>query len=47
MLPKFVKVFPHEYKRVLGIPRQRARPQPLPPRRRRKALTLQQEVAHG
>jgi glutamate synthase domain-containing protein 3 len=20
-LPKFVKVFPHEYKRVLGIPR--------------------------
>jgi glutamate synthase (ferredoxin) len=21
MLPKFVKVFPHEYKRVLGIPR--------------------------
>ena len=20
MLPKFVKVFPHEYKRVLGIP---------------------------
>jgi glutamate synthase domain-containing protein 3 len=21
MLPKFVKVFPHEYKRVLGVPR--------------------------
>jgi glutamate synthase domain-containing protein 3 len=21
MVPKFVKVFPHEYKRVLGIPR--------------------------
>jgi glutamate synthase domain-containing protein 3 len=21
MLPQFVKVFPHEYKRVLGIPR--------------------------
>ena len=21
MLPRFVKVFPHEYKRVLGIPR--------------------------
>jgi glutamate synthase domain-containing protein 3 len=21
MLPKFIKVFPHEYKRVLGIPR--------------------------
>ncbi len=25
MLPKFLKVFPHEYKRVLGIPRQTAR----------------------
>jgi len=24
MLPRFVKVFPHEYKRVLGVPRQRA-----------------------
>ena len=24
MLPKFVKVFPHEYKRVLGVPRQNA-----------------------
>ena len=24
MLPKFVKVFPHEYKRVLGIARQQA-----------------------
>ncbi|MEO7649606.1 MAG: glutamate synthase subunit alpha, partial [Bryobacteraceae bacterium] len=24
MLPKFVKVFPHEYKRVLGIPRNQA-----------------------
>jgi len=21
MLPKFIKVFPHEYKRVLGVPR--------------------------
>jgi hypothetical protein len=21
VLPKFIKVFPHEYKRVLGIPR--------------------------
>jgi glutamate synthase domain-containing protein 2/glutamate synthase domain-containing protein 1/glutamate synthase domain-containing protein 3 len=24
MLPRFVKVFPHEYKRVLGVPRSRA-----------------------
>jgi hypothetical protein len=22
MLPKFIKVFPHEYKRVLGLPQQ-------------------------
>jgi glutamate synthase domain-containing protein 3 len=21
MLPKFIKVYPHEYKRVLGVPR--------------------------
>jgi glutamate synthase domain-containing protein 3 len=26
MLPKFVKVFPHEFKRVLGVPRQMERP---------------------
>jgi glutamate synthase domain-containing protein 3 len=34
MLPKFVKVFPHEFKRVLGVPRQTAvaavPPQPKP-----------------
>jgi glutamate synthase domain-containing protein 2/glutamate synthase domain-containing protein 1/glutamate synthase domain-containing protein 3 len=28
MLPKFVKVFPHEYKRVLGVPRAVAQPAP-------------------
>ena len=31
MVAKFVKVFPHEYKRVLGIPRQNAEVKPLPP----------------
>ncbi|MEZ5400678.1 MAG: glutamate synthase large subunit [Bryobacteraceae bacterium] len=36
MLPKFVKVFPHEYKRVLGVPRAAAPakeplPKPAPP----------------
>ena len=43
MLPRFVKVFPHEYKRVLGVPRgdQGARI-PLPP-----AQAVAQEVAHG
>ena len=30
MLPKFVKVFPHEYKRALGIPRSAAATEPLP-----------------
>jgi glutamate synthase domain-containing protein 3 len=30
MLPKFVKVFPHEYKRVLGVPKSDAMPKPLP-----------------
>jgi glutamate synthase domain-containing protein 3 len=32
LLPKFVKVFPHEYKRVLGVPRMAERaPAPPPP----------------
>jgi glutamate synthase domain-containing protein 3 len=31
MLPKFVKVFPHEYKRVLGIPRAPENYAPIPP----------------
>jgi glutamate synthase domain-containing protein 3 len=43
MIPKFVKVFPHEYKRVLGIPRFTPRPAathiPQPAER--------QEAAHG
>ena len=31
LLPKFVKVFPHEYKRVLGVPRTPAAPAKLQP----------------
>jgi glutamate synthase domain-containing protein 3 len=48
MLPKFVKVFPHEYKRVLGIPRYQAakaaaaHPQMVP-----SAASFKQEAAHG
>ncbi len=49
LLPKFVKVFPHEYKRVLGIPRAQAAakipavpPQSVPPQ-----PALHREVAHG
>ncbi|HUA18493.1 MAG TPA: glutamate synthase large subunit [Bryobacteraceae bacterium] len=49
MLPKFVKVFPHEYKRVLGIPRQpaasKATELPAPPMT--PASPLKQEAAHG
>ena len=43
MLPKFVKVFPHEYKRVLGIPRGA---QPLPARSA-EGINDRQQVAHG
>ena len=42
MLPKFVKVFPHEYKRVLGTPQVAAPiPSPQPP------VPQHREVAHG
>jgi glutamate synthase domain-containing protein 2/glutamate synthase domain-containing protein 3 len=39
MIPKFVKVFPHEFKRVLGVKRQ--------PPARAQALPRAQEVVHG
>jgi glutamate synthase domain-containing protein 3 len=43
MLPQFVKVFPHEYKRVLGIPRQAEQSYvPLP-----RATEPGRQVAHG
>ncbi len=42
MLPKFLKVFPHEYKRVLGIPRKGAQVfAPVPP------AAAARQVAHG
>ncbi len=42
MLAKFIKVFPHEYKRVLGIPRKPARAfAPAPPAKAAR------QVAHG
>ena len=43
MLPKFVKVFPHEYKRVLGVPRAQRHYIPPPPP---EAATVEQ-VLHG
>jgi glutamate synthase domain-containing protein 2/glutamate synthase domain-containing protein 1/glutamate synthase domain-containing protein 3 len=42
MLPKFVKVFPHDYKRVLGVPRTDARLAAPPP-----ALSPVAQVIHG
>ena len=42
MLPQFVKVFPHEYKRVLGVPRATKVFIPLAP-----AQAVAQEVARG
>jgi glutamate synthase (NADPH) large chain len=47
MLPKFVKVFPHEYKRVLGIPRyQPGKAETAHPQLAQGAV-LKQEAAHG
>jgi glutamate synthase domain-containing protein 2/glutamate synthase domain-containing protein 1/glutamate synthase domain-containing protein 3 len=47
MLPKFVKVFPHEYKRVLGVKRTE-QPYHVPVlATRHSTLATQQEVAHG
>jgi glutamate synthase domain-containing protein 2/glutamate synthase domain-containing protein 3 len=42
MLPKFVKVFPHEYKRVMGIPRAKEVYMPVP-----VAAVVSQPAVHG
>ena len=50
MLPKFVKVFPHEYKRVLGIPRYQPRQSRSGASRTQcsaAAALRQHEAAHG
>ena len=48
MLPKFVKVFPHEYKRVLGIPKhQPAKAETPHPRMASQGAGLKHEAAHG
>jgi hypothetical protein len=46
MLPKVVKVFPHEYKRVLGVA-QAAKPVEAPPPGRDRVGAAGQEVLHG
>src|SRR5208337_4758462 len=48
MLPKFVKVFPHEYKRVLGIPRhQPGKAEANHPQVAQPGATFKHEAAHG
>jgi hypothetical protein len=48
MLAKFVKVFPHEYKRVLGIPRyQPAKAETVHPQVVSSASLKHHEAAHG
>ena len=47
MLPKFVKVFPHEYKRVLGIPKYQAGKAETNHPQMVQGSTLKQEAAHG
>jgi glutamate synthase (NADPH/NADH) large chain len=48
MLPKFVKVFPHEYKRVLGIPKYQAgKAEVNHPAHIAAGASLKQEAAHG
>src|SRR5580698_8297433 len=47
MLPKFVKVFPHEYKRVLGIPKYQAGKAEVNHPQVAQGAALKQEAAHG
>ena len=47
MLPKFVKVFPHEYKRVLGIPKYQPGHAESNHPHLAQGATLKQEAAHG
>jgi glutamate synthase (NADPH/NADH) large chain len=47
MLPKFVKVFPHEYKRVLGIPKYQPGKAEEVHQHVSKSAALKQEAAHG
>ena len=52
MLPKFIKIFPHKYKRVLGIARKKEAELPLAstiaaPSGQGMALPHQKQVLHG
>jgi len=47
MLPKFLKVFPHEYKRVLGIARQKPSDHAVPLASSIGAPASQKQVIHG
>ncbi len=47
MLPKFVKVFPHEYKRVLGIPKYQPAKAEVNHPQTLQGAALKHEAAHG
>jgi hypothetical protein len=47
MLPKFIKVFPHEYKRVLGIARKKEPEHAVPLAAPVASETGQKQVIHG
>ena len=47
MLPKFVKVFPHEYKRVLGIPKYQPAKAEVNHPQALQGAALKHEAAHG
>ncbi len=47
MCPKFLKIFPHEYKRVLGIARNKAEPEKSVPLASTLGAAVPQQVMHG
>jgi glutamate synthase domain-containing protein 3 len=48
MLPKFIKIFPHEYKRVLGIVRDKQEVEKSAPRAATIAtIAVNRQVIHG
>ncbi len=47
LLPKFVKVFPHEYKRVMGVPRSKGADAPKAMAASIPAVKAQEEVVRG
>src|SRR5262249_34961479 len=47
MLPKFIKIFPHEYKRVLGIARKKTEAEQVPLAPTMATIAVNKQVIHG